>query len=101
MTDYGTRLAAFTDKLANLDVQISVNEDGVYTACSSSEPRFCFDGYSQKEGAARTIDALKSYARVYHDLHDLHFSPHREDVPPPHIKFETSRPLSKLALAVA
>jgi hypothetical protein len=99
MTDHGDKTAAFTEKLANLDIEVSVGTEGVYTACSSNEPRFCFDGYSQAEVAERVIEALNSYARLYFGLEDLDLRPNRQDIPEPAVRFEAPRPVSKLAVA--
>lgn len=101
MTEHTARLDAFIEKISKLDIQVSVNGEGVFTACSASEPHFCFDGYSQAEVADRAADALESYARLFFGLEGLTLRPLREDIPEPVVKIEAVRPVSKLALAVA
>ncbi len=91
----------FLEKIANLDVEVSSSGEGIFTACSLSEPCFCFDGHSQAEVADRVVDTLESYARLYFGLNDLKLRSHREDLKEPTVKLETVTPLSKLGLAVA
>jgi hypothetical protein len=100
MTKLDEKFAAFLNKIEALDVQVTVGGDGVYTACSSSEPFFCFDGFSQKEVSDRVLEAIESYGRVYHGLENFKLSSHREDVPNPAVKLEAHSPVAKLGLVV-
>lgn len=102
MTNHGTDVAAFLEEVGALDVQVSVNEDGVYTACSDGDLlRFCFDGYSQAEVAERVLDTIESYGRLYRGIEGLKLRSHREDVTAPSVRVEAPRPISKLALVAA
>lgn len=96
-----SKIAAFLEKIEALDIEVSVTSDGLYTAASSNEPRFCFDGYSQAEVAHRVELALQSYAKLYFDLDGVELHSSRQDIPEPAFTFEAPRPVSRLALAVA
>lgn len=94
-------VAAFLGKVEALDIEVSVNGDGLFTASSSNEPRFCFDGYSQAEVALRVEKALQSYAKLFYGLEGIELHSSRQDIPEPAFTFEAPRPVSRLALAVA
>lgn len=89
------------EQISNLEIDVSVSSEGIYTACSSSEPFFCFDGYSQSEVAERAFEAIESYARVYYGVSGFSPKPRREDVQQGCVTIETSRTVSKLTLAAA
>lgn len=101
MTVHDDNTAKLWQQIENLDIEVSVNGEGVYTACSANTPRFCFDGYSQAEVADRVIEALASYAKLYFGIEDFRLRSNRQDVAEPAVKIEAPRPVSKLALVAA
>ena len=62
---------AFTRHIDDLDIELSVNKEGVYTVCTSSEPLFCYDADSQEEAASLVAKTLVSYGRLFFGLNDL------------------------------
>lgn len=100
MTVHDANFEKLQKQIEDLDIDISVSSEGVYTACSAKEPHFCFDGYSQAEVADRVVEALESYAKVYFG-HDLHLRSSRQDVPELPVKIEASRSVSRLSLEAA
>lgn len=101
MTTHGPDFDALTALLENLEVEVSRTPDGVFTACSENEPRFCFDGYSQQEVVKTVSEAIESYARLFLGFETLTLNTNRQDVQEPTVKVESPRPLSRLTLEVA
>ena len=62
---------AFTRHIDALDIELSVNQEGVYTVCTTSEPLFCYDADSKEEAANLVGKTLVSYGRLFFQLHDL------------------------------
>jgi CO dehydrogenase/acetyl-CoA synthase alpha subunit len=62
---------AFIRHVADLDIELSVNKDGVYTVCTTSEPFFCYDADTQEEAAKLVSKTIVSYGRLFFGLHDL------------------------------
>ena len=62
---------AFTRHIDDLDIELSVNKDGVYTVCTTSEPLFCYDADTKEEAATLVGKTLASYGRLFFGLTDL------------------------------
>lgn len=64
---------AFIRHIEALDIELTVNEEGVFTACTQAEPFFCFDATSRDEASTLVGRALTSYGKNFFGLTDLEF----------------------------
>lgn len=65
---------AFIRQINELSIELSVNYEGVFTACTHAEPFFCFDAPTREEVAELARRALISYGEHFYGLKGLTFS---------------------------
>lgn len=71
MTNDTRDIGAFTRVIEELDIEVSQSSDGVFTACTTSEPLFCYDADTQEALSALVADTLVSYAKHFYNLEGL------------------------------
>lgn len=68
MTEKTPDLEAFEAKLAGLSIEVTRDQDGLLTVCSSTEPLFCYDAHDEEALDALVVDTLQSYGRHFFGL---------------------------------
>lgn len=63
-------LDAFEQVLSNLKIEVSQSSEGVFTACSSKEPLFCYDAHSVEALDKLVVDTIRSYGRHFYGVDD-------------------------------
>jgi hypothetical protein len=56
---------AFADLLAGLEIDVTVDDEGLYTVCTQSEPFFCYDGHDKSDVIRQAVQTLESYGRLF------------------------------------
>ena len=84
MTNFAD-ISAFSAAIASLRIEVSQNEEGLYTVCSYSEPLFCYDAHDLEGVDRLVLDTLRSYAKHFYGIDDpdvsTHCSPVGEVIP--------------------
>lgn len=96
MTHETRDIEALTRVIENLEIEVSQSADGVFTACTTSEPLFCYDADTQEELNELVSDTLVSYAKHFYNLEGLTvnaISTPFEDVG---IQIEQSKPVGRI-----
>lgn len=95
MANEATAYDAFLRHVEALDIELSVNEDGVYNVCTTSEPFFCYDAVTREEAASLAARTLASYGRLFFNLEGLEI-PISEQTGTSGVAVERNRPLGRL-----
>lgn len=96
MANENPNFDAFIERVKDLDIELSQGSDGVFTACSNSEPLFCHDADTRAELAVLVQGTLASYARHFYGVEGL--GVRTEDAPLRHdlLPVEVVKPVSRL-----
>ena len=94
MTDKDVK--AFEAQLANLQIAVSRDANGLLTVCSSSEPLFCYDAHDEESIEALVVDTLVSYGRHFCGLDELKISTKVSPVGKFTVPIESSETISKI-----
>lgn len=63
-------LEAFSAAIADLKIEVSKNEEGLFTVCSYSEPLFCYDAHDEAGVNQLVVDTLRSYAKHFFGIEE-------------------------------
>ena len=96
MATENPNFAAFLERVQGLDIELSQSDDGVFTACTSSEPLFCHDADSKAELATLVHGTLASYAKHFYGIDGLEVRTEDEPLEANPLPVEVSKPLSRL-----
>lgn len=96
MTKPKADLEAFAAKLADLEIEVSRDENGLLTVCSSSEPLFCYDAHDEDAINALVIDTLQSYGRHFFGIDHPNIVAKRSPVGKPTVPVNRAQPISKI-----
>jgi len=88
-------LEAFIRQLGGLNIEITRNEEGHLTVCSSSEPLFCYDVEHEDEIGPLVVDTLQSYARHFFQIENLPVGTKSQAIETP-LPVERSTPVSRI-----
>jgi hypothetical protein len=69
MTNLTPERAAFEEQLSKLRVEVTTS-DGIYTACSHSEPLFCYDAHDLESLEELVKDTIRSYGLHFYGIDD-------------------------------
>jgi hypothetical protein len=87
MTKIATDNAAFEEQISNLRVDITRSAD-VYTACSLTEPLFCYDAHTLDALEALVEDTIRSYGHHFYGIDNPQFSTKLSPVGNEHLPIE-------------
>lgn len=87
---------AFIKQIVELDIELSVNDEGVFTVCTTSEPLFCYDAESREEAAALVGRTLASYGRLFFGLDGLEIPVQADAKVEARVAVERSTPVGRL-----
>lgn len=87
---------AFIERVKDLDIQLSQGDDGVFTACTLSEPLFCHDADSREELAVLVNRTLTSYAKHFYGIEGLDVRTEDKPLAASPVPLEVSKPVSRL-----
>jgi hypothetical protein len=87
---------AFVRQISELDIEISRNEEGVLTVCSTSEPLFCYDANSHEEIDALVQDTIRSYGKHFFKLDLPPFKTASEPIDTGPLPVERATPVSRI-----
>jgi hypothetical protein len=80
MTKIVTDNTAFEEQILNLRVDVTRSADGIYTACSYSEPLFCYDAHDLESLEGLVQNTIRSYGAHFYGIPDPQVSTKRSPV---------------------
>lgn len=90
---------ALTRQIRALDIEVSKNENGGLTVCSSSEPFFCYDAESIDDAQNLVARTLASYAKRFFNVEDLTFPIEETALGHTAVLIERGTPVARFKLA--
>lgn len=89
-------IGAFARQVEALDIELSVNAEGIYTVCSTSEPLFRYDAETKDEAARLVAQTLTSYGRLFFHLEGLEIPVQSAKAPASPVPVERGTPVGRL-----
>lgn len=96
MTNETRDIEAFGRQIAELKIEVSKDENGLLTVCSTTEPLFCYDAHSEEEVETLVTDTLRSYAKHFFNIDGLGIHTKSEPIPQPPLPIERGTPVSRV-----
>lgn len=88
--------AKLKELLNKLEIVISVDEeDGSFTACTKSEPLFCFVRKTEQELEKVVEDTLRSYLETFYDVEGVRVEAVNVPLEKPQIPVKELKPVSR------
>ena len=92
----GGEITKLQQLLSQLEVEISVGTDGRFTACTESEPLFCFVRNTEPELEAVIVDTLNSYITSFYDVTKVEVTLQSLPLRSPQIPVQELKPISRI-----
>lgn len=90
---------ALNRQIRGLEIEVSKNENGGFTVCSSSEPFFCYDATSVNDAQKLVARTLTSYAKNFFHVENLEFPIEETALGSASVAIERGTPVARLKLA--